>query len=59
MDKKLRRVRVLECPYCGGISRVQRAVIDDGIRFPLTYCNHCFMVVNTDEVKSWLEDPPA
>lgn len=49
MSKKPRRVRMVDCPYCGNTTPVDRAQKLDGEWFKITTCQKCFHVINNNE----------
>ena len=51
-DKAKRRVRVVQCAYCGNLFRVRRKPANDALH--LLQCPHCCFVWDYDDTRSEL-----
>lgn len=53
--KPKRRIRMFQCPYCGGHSPLEPKA--RGEDFAVSVCHSCLMAVANDKVFSYLQDP--
>lgn len=59
--KRPRRIRVCQCPHCGGFFKWQRraptAPTDDEVQLAIQICPCCFMCHDGDSIPTTLERP--